>query len=307
MPIAQPVSHKAITAPLSPLDTMMRYIHNTSAGDADALERSGLRRRARRCVLQFLLAQALVFGLGFKPVCAAPESPGIRAQQGKAGAPSEGGTQPVLPVVPGHPMREIPGAQPSQSLSLPQVWHPTVAQPLPPAPPVLVAPVIPAGRIGCWKGRPDGYDSYTWLTRNPLIYRIGSPGEMVVCFRNNTAEVTHAKVYISPAKRALDIVLQLGLSYTTFDAHSIHTDIYSITPTKIHLRFQLTLKGDAHLLFLFPVHVLDEPVVEDVIATPIAPDTALVEAREVLYLQGEPVHSATWHAYFKRIPDERSQ
>lgn len=284
---------------------MVRQIHHISAADA-ALERSGLRPKAGRGVVQLLFALALIFGLGFEPLCAAPKSPNISSQQGTAGTPSAAGIQPALPEVPGHPVRELPGAQPSQSLSLPQVWHPTVAQPLPPAPPPLAAPIIPAGQIGCWKGRPDGYDSFTWLTENPFLYNIGSPGEMVVCFRNDTAEVPHAKVYISPAKRALDIVMQLGLSYTTFDAHSIHTDIYSITPTKIHLRFQLTLAGSAHFLFLIPVHVLDEPVIEDVIATPVAPDTALVEAREVLYLQGEPMHSATWHAYFKRIGDEQS-
>jgi len=166
---------------------------------------------------------------------------------------------------------------------------------------------VPASYLGCWKGQPDGYDTFTWLTQNPMIYSVGSPGNMVVCFQNNTAEVTHATVYISPAKRALDLVLQLGMSYTTFEAHSIHTDIYSVTPKQMHLRFQLIVAVNAHLFFLFPIHVLDEPVVEDVIATPVRPNMALVQGREVIYLNREPIWSATWHAYFGRAAEERAQ
>lgn len=275
--------------------------------EAGTAERRGVLLQEGRPFLQLVLAFLLLFGLGFEPLDAEQKSPSIRSQQGTGGAPPGTGVQPGQPEVPGHPALVIPGAQPSQALSMPQVWHPTVEQPLPPAPPALPAPVITAGYLGCWKGSPSGYDSFTWLTHNSLLYNVGSPGEMVVCFRNNTAEVTHAKVYISPAKRALDIALQLGLSYTTFDAHSIHTDIFSITPTQIHLRFQLTVEAKAHVLFLFPVHTLDEPVTADVVATPVAPDTALVETREVLYIQGEVVHSATWHAYFNRILDEPSQ
>jgi hypothetical protein len=285
----------------------MRQMHRTGARETAAAEpHELLPLRADGLRLPLLVAVILVLCYGLESPVAAQGPPGIHSQHGAVSAPSGTGIQPGQPQAPGHPVLVVPGAQPSQSLSVPQVWHPTVAQPLPPAPPALVVPVVPASYLGCWKGQPGGYDSFTWLTSNPMLYNVGSPGEMVVCFRNNTAEVVHATVYISPAKRALDISLQLGLSYTTFDAHSIHTDIYSITPKQMHLRFQLSVEAKAHLLFLFPIHMLDEPVVEDVIATPLGPDAALVEAREVLYFQGEPAHSATWHAYFSRVADEEA-
>ncbi len=257
--------------------------------------------------LQLLRAFLLVFGLSLEPLGAEESAPGIRSQQSTGAAPPGAGIQSGQPGVTGHPALVIPGAQPSQALSMPQVWRPTVEQPLPPAPPALTAPVVPASFVGCWKGSPDGYDSYTWLSHSPNFYRVGSPGETVFCYRNNTIEIPHAKVYISPARRGLDIALNLGLSYTTFDAHSIHTDIYSITPTRIYARTQLTLAAEGHVFFLFPVHVADEPVIEDAVGTLVAPDTILVESREVLYIESEPVHSATWHANFKRITDEPSQ
>jgi hypothetical protein len=56
-----------------------------------------------------------------------------------------------------------------------------------------------------------------------------------------------------------------------------------------------------------PIHVLDEPVVEDVIATPVRPNMALVQGREVLYMNREPVSSASWHAYFGRAAEEQAQ
>lgn len=272
---------------------------------AGVVAERGLMKRKGGPLLELLLAMLLTMVFGLDPLCAAQGSPTIHSQQGRTIARPGSGAQSEQREAPGHPVLELPGAtRQGKSLSLPQVWHPSVERPLPPAPPTLAAPVIPVNRLGCWKGRPNGFDSFTWLTNNPLLYSVGSPGEMVVCFRGNTAYVPHAEVYISPAKRALDIALQLGLSYTTFDAHSIHTDIYSITPTQIHLRFQLTLEAKAHLLFLIPIHVLDEPVTEDVVATSVAPDTALVQAREVLYVESKPVHSATWHAYFRRIDDK---
>ena len=73
----------------------------------------------------------------------------------------------------------------------------------------------------------------------------------------------------------------------------------------MHLRFQLTVAVNEHLLYLFPLHVLDEPVVEDVIATPVGPDMALVRSIEVMYMAHEPVWTETWHAYFRRVAEER--
>ena len=251
-----------------------------------------------RARLELLAALLIALAFGVQSLYAAQRSPDIQSQQGPSGAPSGNGLQPGPPEAAGHPLVVVPGAQPSQTLSVPQAWHPTIVQPLPPALPALPAPVIPAIYLGCWKGRPNGYDSFIWLTKNWGMYQVGTPGEMVVCFRNNTAEVTHAEVYVPPEKRILDVTLQLGLGYSTFEAHSIHTDIYSVTPARMHLRFQLTLAVKEHFFFILPVHMGDERLVEEVIATPIGTREALVESREVIYYEGEPAWSATWHAYF---------
>jgi hypothetical protein len=199
----------------------------------------------------------------------------------------------------------IPGAQASPAMDLPQVWHATIEEPLPPAPPVMPDPVIPASFFGCWKGNPGGWDERTRLpSANPLGYNIGAPGEIIFCYRDNTLEIPLAKVYISPAKRVLDLALNLGLNYNTASAHSISADLYSISPTTIHSRTRLTVVIRGHILLLFPVDYLSEPIIDDETATLVAPDAVRVEGRQVLFLQGAPQYSATWHANFSRISDE---
>jgi hypothetical protein len=202
----------------------------------------------------------------------------------------------------------IPGGQAKPELEVPQVWHPTATQPLPPAPPAIPAPVIPASFVGCWEGNAGAWDEFTWLpTRHPLSYNIGAPGKIRFCYKNSTIEVPRADVYISPAKHALDVALNLGLNYNTASAHSISTDIYTITPTMIHSRTQLTVVIRAHLLLLIPFDALSEPVIDDETARLVAPNVTEVIGRQVLMLDGAPQFSATWHASFNRVADAATQ
>jgi hypothetical protein len=225
----------------------------------------------------------------------------LQSQQGYRAEPSTTGIHSGQSPAVANPSLVIPGAQPSPAIDLPQVWRPTAALPLPPVPPVMPNPIIPANFVGCWKGNPGRYEEFTWLAGG--YYNIGVPGEIVFCYRNNTIEVPQAKVYISPAKRALDLAMNIGLNYNTATAHSVSTEIYSITPAKIHAHTRLTVVLTAHLFLILPIDVADEPVVEDSTGTLVAPDRVLIESREVLYSQGQPIRSATWHAYFHRITD----
>jgi len=63
-------------------------------------------------------------------------------------------------------------------LELPQKWVPTPAQPLPPAPPALVQPEMPAGFVGCWAGNPGTFDRVYPLGHG---YQVGQPGDIEFC------------------------------------------------------------------------------------------------------------------------------
>ncbi len=252
-----------------------------------------------------LLAAAYAFVLAAgAPVSAQEVAPIVQSQQAEPTLPSSAVTPTGQTPMSGDQSVVIPGAQPSPAMDVPQVWHATIEQPLPPAPPVMPDPVIPASFVGCWKGNPGDWDERTRLpSANPLGYNIGAPGEIIFCYRNNTIEVPRAKVYISPAKRILDLALNLGLNYNTASAHSISADLYSISPTTIHSRTRLTVVIRGHIFLLFPIDYLSEPIIDDETATLVASDVVRVEGRQVLFLQGAPQYSATWHANFSRISD----
>ena len=252
-----------------------------------------------------LVAASLILQCGLQICRAAAQEGRVESQQEMATPqPPLAGQQGT----PAAPTLTIPGGQANPELDVPQVWHPTAAEPLPPAPPAIPAPVIPAGFVGCWEGNAGAWDEFTWLpTRLPLTYNIGAPGKIRFCYKNNTIEVPRADVYISPAKHALDLALNLGLNYNTASAHSISTDIYSITPTMVHSRTQLTVVIRAHLLLLIPLDMLSEPVIDDETATLVSPNLTKVMGRQVLMLQGQPQFSATWHADFNRVAAEQAQ
>jgi len=126
---------------------------------------------------------------------------------------------------------------------------------------VIAEPVIPAGFIGCWKGNPGHYDEFTWLTG--LHYNLGAPGEIVFCYRNNTVEVPKAEVYISPAKRMLNVAMNAGINWNSATAHSVSSEVYSLAPTQIHGRSRLTVVLTAHFFLILPIDIAEEPVVED--------------------------------------------
>jgi hypothetical protein len=97
--------------------------------------------------------------------------------------------------------------------------------------------------------------------------------------------------------------MNLGLNYNTTSAHSISTEIYSISPTQIHFRTRLTVVVRGHLFLILPSDEAAEPIIDDETAKLVSPHEALVQGRQVLLLNGAPQFSATWHAYFNRITD----
>jgi len=249
-----------------------------------------------------VLLLALIFGPSRAK--AGDESPNMQSQHGAQLAPSANGIQSGQTQAPRGSSLVIPGAQPSPMLSVLAVWYPTDQHPLPPAPPPLAEPVIPASFVGCWKGNPGRWDERTRLpTAYPFTYNIGAPGEIVFCYRNHTIEVPRADVYISPAKRALDLALNLGLNYNTASAHSTNALIFSISPRMIHSSTRLTVVIKAHLFLLLPFDDASETIIDDENATLVAPDLTMVEGRQVLMREGVPQYSATWHSYFNRITD----
>ena len=82
--------------------------------------------------------------------------------------------------------------------------------------------------------------------------------KIVFCYYQNRIEVPEADVTISAKARVLDWLMHLGLGFSTFKAHGISTNIFSVTPVSIHARTQLDIVMTDHLLYLIPKHT-DEP------------------------------------------------
>jgi hypothetical protein len=182
---------------------------------------------------------------------------------------------------------------PNNSLELPPLTGPQ----LPPAPPALESPIIPLGLLGCWEGNPGKFDS---LGSDAGIVDIGTPGKIVLCYYQNRIEVPEADVIINAKGRVLDLLLHLGLGFSTYKAHGVNTDIFSMTQTSIHARTRLDIVMTQHWLYVIPTHT-DEPSQVDEIFTLKTPDTALVQAQQVIYLAGLKMWG-TWHGDFHRLP-----
>jgi hypothetical protein len=199
-------------------------------------------------------------------------------------AQTQTGEQGTLPVSP--PTTE------SQPLELPPLTGPQ----LPPAPPALESPVIPTGLLGCWEGNPGKFDT---LGTDAGIVGIGTPGKIVFCYYENRIDIPEADVIINPKGRVLDVLLHLGLGFSTYKAHGVSTDIFSVTQSSIHARTQLDIVMTEHWLYVIPSHT-DEPSQVDEFFTLKSPDTALIQAQQVIFLNGLKMWG-TWHGDFHRL------
>lgn len=67
---------------------------------------------------------------------------------------------------------------------------------------------------------------------------IGSPGEIIFCYRENRIEVPEAKIHFGIGDWIKDVLLHLGLGLTLakLDPAGITTQIYAVTNTQIHAR-----------------------------------------------------------------------
>jgi len=77
-----------------------------------------------------------------------------------------------------------------RTLDLPKLTGPD----LPPAPPVLEKPRIPSPFLGCWSGKPIGFDS---VISSPGSFTLGSPGKIVFCYRQDHIDVRDANIAFS--------------------------------------------------------------------------------------------------------------
>ena len=187
--------------------------------------------------------------------------------------------------------------QGESTLELPQVWTPTQAQPLPPAPPPLVEPQLPASFVGCWVGDPGSFDRVYPLG---IGYQAGEPGEIEFCYYADRITIPRAQVRLSIGKRILDFVGNLALSFDTFPAHAIRTDIYSVSPGEIRARTVLEIDSTGHFLMLIPYHSLSEASIVDWDAKLAAADLCVVNALQVVYIGEQPSFAGSWHGNFRR-------
>jgi hypothetical protein len=199
--------------------------------------------------------------------------------------------------IPGNPQnpksRTAPPAEGYQTLVLP----PMVGPELPLAAPALKLPQLSSAFVGCWEGEPEDFDSEG---ADPGLFRVGSPGRMVFCYSQNYIGVPEFDLRIRPAARAVDLALHLGLGFSTLKAHGIHTDVYSVSASRIHARTKLLLLVTEHWLYLIPRRT-EQPGIVDWFATLTAPDSLLLQARELFFADGHRAWG-TLHGEFHRIP-----
>ncbi len=136
-------------------------------------------------------------------------------------------------------------------------------------------------------------------TDSPLT-TVGSPGRISFCYDERSIEVRQAEIRVPPLARLYDIALNLGLSYDTFEARGVNTDIFLATPNIVRTRTTLNVVVTPHLLFLFKIGHVDEPMLADEVAQLTGPDTLTVKARFLASAFG--LHAwGTWHAEFHRV------
>ncbi len=235
------------------------------------------RRRLRR------LASLMVLLLG---VSAAVAAGGTDKMQGPNLSSQN---EPEAPLPP--PPTSVPSQPRENTLVLPQLSGPQLSPP----PPVLESPQIPSPFIGCWDGDPRRFD---YVATDAGLVDIGSPGEITFCYTENTFLVPEAEVRINPSARVLDWLVHFGLGYSTFKAHGIDTDIYRVTARQIYGRSNLVIDLTDHWLYLIPSHT-QEPSQVDVVATLVGPNTMLVQANQVIFLENLKMWG-TWHGFFHR-------
>ncbi len=187
-----------------------------------------------------------------------------------------------------------PSALPSPDNAL--VLPPLSGPEFPAAPPRIETPVIPSAFIGCWQGEPGGFDS---VATTAGVVDIGTPGKTTFCFDGHSVEVPEAQVRVSAKAHALDILVHLGLGYSTYDAHGVQTDIFSIDPGRIYARTTLVIIDTTHWLYVIPMRT-PQPAAAEEIVTLVGTDTLLVRARMIVAFGGLKMWG-TWHAYFHRV------
>lgn len=206
-------------------------------------------------------------------------------------------------------VKEIPGRQyvppppppREQTLILPPAWQPTQQQPMPPVPKAMTQFELPDAYIGCWQGTPEGYDRVFNVA--PGAFVAGQPGQITFCYHRTSIEVPRAEVVVPAARRALEIVLALGLGYTSFVAHGVHTDVYEVGPTYLRGRTTLEVDPTFHLFYVVPIGATAQATKVDWIGEPTDRGTILLHAYQALFIDGNLRFAATWHAEFHRIPE----
>jgi len=178
------------------------------------------------------------------------------------------------------------------TLVLPQLIGPE----LPPSPTPLVLPTLPSAFFGCWQGDPGAFDS---LASDAGIVDLGVPGKITFCYHDHTIEVPEANIKVTAGGRALDLLMHLGLGFSTFLAHGVSTDVFAVTSTQIHARTTLAVVQTEHWLYVIPAHTEQQSQV-DWIATLVGPDLVLLNAQQVISNSGLRLWG-TWHGLFHRI------
>lgn len=220
---------------------------------------------------------------------ASPAGPAvISPQQPPAVSQPQGGASPWL---------QLPRLQEGQTLEsileIPQLATPE----MPPMPLPLASPTIPKSFDGCWEGDPNGFDE---AATDSIIKNVGSPGRITFCYHEGSVEVRQAEIMVPALARLYDIALNFGLSYDTFEARGVNTEIFLVTPDTVRSRTTLNVIVTPHLLFVIPVGHVDEPMLEDEVTRITGPDTLTVKARLLLTAFG--IHLwGTWHAEFRRV------
>jgi hypothetical protein len=208
------------------------------------------------------------------------------------GPSSQGSATLELPLNP-----EQNGATHESSLELPSFWNPTERAPLGTPPPAIADVTIPDPFIGCWKGAPPDWDE-THVFRG---FVIGSPGEIEFCYSKKRIDVPEAQVSVTGMRRALEVALNFGLAYSTFAAHSIRTDVFGVSPDKIHGETTLTIEHKYHLLHLVPVDAPAQRSLVEWSGAVAGPDELVMHARQVLYWHDVPLFAGAWHCEFHRV------
>jgi hypothetical protein len=170
---------------------------------------------------------------------------------------------------------------------------------LPAPPPAIELPEVPSPFLGCWEGNPGAFDT---LATDSGVVDIGTPGRIVFCYRRHSIEVPEAEVKIGFKGHVIDWLLHLGLGFSTFKAHGVATEVFGATPLEIHARTTLVITQTDHWLYVIPSHT-DQPSEVDWLATLTAPDTTLVQGRQVISISGLNMWGS-WHGTFRRITDE---